>query len=87
MEKRMSTSPEAILFFFPERLDSSLYQTGCSIVNDDRACLRIALPAHLLKRFTILENVLEWNVKLAHVVLAKAVLVPAHGFEKQAVDS
>ena len=44
-------------------------------------------PLGLLDGLGVLEDVLEDDVKLAHVVLAKAVLVPAAGLEQGALDA
>jgi hypothetical protein len=43
--------------------------------------------ACLLSSVAVCKDVLESNVELAHVVFAKAILVPAHGLEQQTRDA
>jgi hypothetical protein len=43
--------------------------------------------ACLLSSVAVCKDVLESNVELAHVVFAKAILVPAHSLEQQTRDA
>ena len=43
--------------------------------------------ACLLSSVAICKDILESNIELAHVVFAKAILVPAHGLEQQTGDA
>ena len=38
---------------------------------------------HVLLRMSIRKDIFNWNVHLAHVILAKSILVPADDFDKR----
>jgi len=42
---------------------------------------------HLLDRLPVCKDVFKGDIKLAHVILAETILIPADGFKKQAIDA
>jgi len=45
------------------------------------------LKPHLLDRLPVCKDVFKGDIKLAHVILAETILVPADGFKKQAINT